>query len=54
MLAGFGVVVWFLWVADGGWGLAADETAGEGAVELVPGVVRRPTVIGWKLLIDRC
>jgi hypothetical protein len=38
LLAGFGVVVWFLGVADGGWGFAADEAAGEGAVEFIPAI----------------
>ena len=38
LLAGFGVVAWFLGVADGGWGFAADEAAGEGAVEFIPAI----------------
>ena len=38
LLAGFGVVVWFLGVADGGWGFAADEASVDGTVEFVPAI----------------
>jgi hypothetical protein len=44
-------VVWFIGVADGGRGFAANEAAGDGAVELVPGGGRGPAGVGWELLI---